>query len=167
MLSPCTDCKLFQYRKEVVRLLDQIRSHIYHANHSWLTSIRRHMRSSLIDGLIEASNKSKSSSFLSHPVPECSCLRPNPSETLSNASTPSAHLQVHAALGVVHRCPAWMDGEKNLSSNEKDNEEDIDENDPSSSRLFLQHTGSHDAGGEDINLKEESQFEDQEEDGGE
>ncbi|MBA0560595.1 hypothetical protein Golob_017481 [Gossypium lobatum] len=153
-------------RKEVVRLLDQIHSHIYHANHSWLTSIRRHMRSSLIDGLIEASNKSKSSSFLSHPVPECSCLRPNPSETLSNASTPSVHLQVHAALGVVHRCPAWMDGEKNLSSNEKDNEEDIDENDPSSSRLFLQHTRSHDAGGEDINLKEESQFEDQEEDGG-
>ncbi|KAK8588609.1 hypothetical protein V6N13_087515 [Hibiscus sabdariffa] len=152
-------------RKEVVRLLDEIRGHIYHANHSWLTSIRRHLRSSLIEGLIEASNKSKSSSFLSHPVPECSCLRPDSIEMSSNASSP-AHPQVHAALGVVHRCPAWMDGEKDLSSKEKDNEEDIDENDPLSSRLFFQHTGSHDVGGEDITIKEESQFEDQEEDGG-
>ncbi|KAK8694354.1 hypothetical protein V6N13_071908 [Hibiscus sabdariffa] len=151
-------------RKEVVRLLDEIRGHIYHANHSWLTSVRRHLRSSLIDGLIEASNKSKSSSFLSHPVPECSCLRPDSSETSSNVSTPSAHPQVHAALRVAHRCPAWMDGEKDLSSKERDNEEDIDENDPVSSRLFFQHTGSHDVGGEDITPKEESQFEDQEED---
>ncbi|XP_022771856.1 uncharacterized protein At1g04910-like isoform X1 [Durio zibethinus] len=153
-------------RKEVVRLLEQIRGHIYHANHTWLTSIRRHLRSSLIDGLIEASNKSKSSSFLSHPVPECSCLRPDSGETSTNASSLSAHSQVQTALGVLHRCPAWMDGEKSSSSKEKENEEDIDENDPSSSGLFFQHSGSHDVGGEDINLKEESQFEDQEEDGG-
>ena len=70
------------------------------------------------------------------------------------------HLQVRAALGVVHRCPAWMDGEKSSSSKEKEHEEDIDENDPSASGLFFQHTGSHNVGGEDINLKEESQFED-------
>ncbi|OMP03021.1 GDP-fucose protein O-fucosyltransferase [Corchorus olitorius] len=153
-------------REEVVRLVEEIRSHIYHANHTWLTSIRRHLRSSLVNGLIEASNTSKSSSFLSHPVPECSCLGPDSGETASNASSPSANLQVHAALGVVHRCPAWMDGEKGSSSKEKENEEDIDENDPSSSGLFFQHSGSHDVGGEDINLKEESQFEDQEEEGG-
>ncbi|XP_022728321.1 uncharacterized protein LOC111283910 isoform X3 [Durio zibethinus] len=153
-------------RLEVVRLLEEIRSHIYHANHTWLTSIRRNLRSSLIDGLIEASNKSKSSSFLSHPVPECSCLRPDSGETSSNASSPSVHWQVQAALGVIHGCPAWMDGEKSSSSREKENEEDVDENDPSSSGLFFQHPGSHDVGGEDANLKEESQFEDQEEDGG-
>ncbi|XP_021296822.1 uncharacterized protein At1g04910 isoform X1 [Herrania umbratica] len=153
-------------RKEVVRLLEEIRGHIYHANHTWLTTIRRHLRSSLIDGLIEESNKSKSSSFLSHPVPECSCLRLDSGETSSNSSSNTAHLQVQTALGVVHRCPVWMDGERSSSSKEKENEEDIDENDPSSSGLFFQHSGSQDVGGEDINLKEESQFEDQEEDGG-
>ncbi|XVF71328.1 hypothetical protein PTKIN_Ptkin12aG0028200 [Pterospermum kingtungense] len=154
-------------RKEVVSLLEEIRGHIYHANHTWLTSVRRHLRSSLIDGLIEASNKSKSSTFLSHPVPECACLRPDSGETSFNASSPSAALsQVPTAPGVLHRCPAWMDGEKSSSSKEKENEEDIDENDPSSSGLFFLHNGSHDVGGEDINLKEESQFEDQEEDGG-
>lgn len=159
---------LFQHRKEVIRLLEEIRGHIYHANHTWLTSIRRHLRSSLIEGLFKASNKSKSSTFLSHPVPECSCLRSDSGETSfnGNVSSPSAHSQVQTALGVLHRCPAWMDGEKSSSSKEKENEEDIDEDDPSSSGLFFQHTRSHDVGGEDINLKEESQLEDQEEDGG-
>ncbi|GLT56361.1 hypothetical protein SLA2020_294050 [Shorea laevis] len=154
-------------RKEVVKLLEEIKGHMYHANHTWLTSIRRHLRSSLLDGLIEASNKSKSSSFLAHPVPECSCLRYDSVEKSTNAS--ANHFQVKAALGVVHHCPAWMLREMVPRSKDKENEEDLDENDSSSSGLFFQHaSGNHVSGGEEIIIKEEAQLEDQEElEGGE
>lgn len=149
-------------RKEVVKLLEEIEAHMYQANHTWLTSIRRQLRRSLLDGLIEASNKTKPLSFLSHPVPECSCLRYDTVEKSSNGSTPASPLQVKSALGNIAKCPGWMGKEVIPRSKDKENEEDMDENDPSSSGLFFQNA-NHENGGEEITGKEEVQLEDQEE----
>lgn len=127
------------------------------------------MRKRLLNGLIEASTKSKPLSFLSHPVPECSCLRYDSNETSFHDSSPSPQSQVQAALRVAHRCPAWMDSDLILRSKDKDDEEDLDEDDSTSSGLFFRRSGeNHESGGGDSNNKEEAQLDDLEEiEGGE
>lgn len=147
-----------------MKFLEETRDHLYQANRTWLTSIRRHLRNSLLDGLTEASVNSKSLSFLSHPVPECSCLSHNPAESTSHPSQPSPSL--HTALGSVHHCPAWMDTGVTSLPIEKENDEDLDEDDTSSSGLFLR-SSAHENGSGEVS-KEEAQLEDQEElEGGE
>ncbi|KAL5582069.1 hypothetical protein UlMin_014511 [Ulmus minor] len=166
-------------RKEVARLLDEIQEHLYQANHTWLTSVRQHMRKTLVDGLIEASKTSKPLSFISHPVPECSCLRRDSAETTTthaptrstktHAPSPTTS-QVLAALGVVHRCPVWMDTDLVSLSREKENDEDLDEDDSSSSSglFFRQNGGNNEGGVGESSNKEEVQMDDQEElEGGE
>lgn len=154
------------FRREVAKLLEETRDHLYQANHTWLTSLRRHLRRSVLDGLTEASTKSKPLSFLSHPVPECSCLRYDPSETSRYASSPAANSHLHATLGVANHCPAWMDSEIISRSKDKENEEALDEDDSLSSGLFFGHSSeNHESGGGEIN-KEEASMDDQEEEGG-
>ncbi|XP_015962598.1 O-fucosyltransferase 27 [Arachis duranensis] len=154
-------------RKEAVKLVDEIRNHTYQANHTWLTSVRRHLRKTLLDGIIEASNNSKPSSFLSHPVPECSCSRHNANEVSKNSSVPSAS-QIWTALGVSHQCPAWMDAGPVPQTKDKENEDDLADDD-SISGLFFAPSGVNQGGGEaEVGTKEENQFEDQDElEGGE
>ncbi|XP_062020811.1 O-fucosyltransferase 27-like [Rosa rugosa] len=112
-------------RKEVVRLLEEISDHLYHANHTWLMSVHKYLRKRLVDGLLEASTVSKSMSFIPHPVPECSCLRCDYAGKSINASTstPPSHSQVIAALGILHFCPAWMENDLTLQTKGKKNEE--------------------------------------------
>ncbi|KAI3452171.1 hypothetical protein Pfo_008836 [Paulownia fortunei] len=158
-------------RKEVTRLLEEIRDHFYQANHTWITSLRRHLRRNLVDGLTEELTRSKPLSFLSFPVPECSCLRGDPSEVSINASSPSAHSPLHDVLGAMHRCPSWMDSDVVSPPRDKESEEDnVDEDDselPAAALLFRQ-SGESNEGGVEMSNKEETQMEDQEElEGGE
>ncbi|EFH53468.1 hypothetical protein ARALYDRAFT_484728 [Arabidopsis lyrata subsp. lyrata] len=153
-------------RKQIAMLLEEIRDHMYEANHTWITSVRKLLKRSILEGLIESSKRSKAFSFLSHPVPECSCItRAHP---VSNASN----------LGVTHRCPQWVDGIVNERSKDYKNaekEEDFDEEDLSSSGLFFGHkesggnnNGNNETVNSEANNKEEGQLEDQEElEGGE
>ncbi|PKI55340.1 hypothetical protein CRG98_024250 [Punica granatum] len=145
-------------RKEVAELLEQTRDHLYQANITWVKSIRRLMRKGLLDGLSGGSMKLKSFSFLSHPVPECSC-------TTHDLQDP----QLKAVVGAVHRCPSWMNTGSGTVPKEKESEDDLEEDDPSSSSsgLFFGNAGgNHESGGEAS--KEETQLEDQEElEGGE
>ncbi|KAG7559314.1 GDP-fucose protein O-fucosyltransferase [Arabidopsis thaliana x Arabidopsis arenosa] len=157
-------------RKQIAMLLEEIRDHMYEANHTWITSVRKLLKRSILEGLIESSKRSKAFSFLSHPVPECSCItRAHP---VSNASL------IEANLGVTHRCPQWMDGIVNERSKDNKNaekEEDLDEEDLSSSGLFFGHkenggnnNGNNETVNSEANNKEEGQLEDQEElEGGE
>ncbi|KAJ7000747.1 O-fucosyltransferase 27-like [Populus alba x Populus x berolinensis] len=156
--------KTFQpNRREVVKLLEENREHLYQANHTWLTSTRSHLRRSLIDGVIRASTKSKPLSFLSHPVPECSCLRYDLTKKSLHVSSPSTQAPVEAALGVMHHCPKWMDSGIKTKSKDKEIEEDPDEDISSSSGLFFRNSGgNHESGGGEL-IKEESQLDDQEE----
>lgn len=152
-------------RKEVAKLLDEICDHRHHANHTWLETVRRHLTKTLLDGIIEASNKSKPLSFLSHPVPECSCSRRDSFEVSKNSSSPLTS-QLWTALSVAHQCPAWMDTGPISQSKDKENEEDVDEDDSVSELFFKQNAENHE-GDAEVNIKEENQFEDQEDDGGE
>ncbi|CAN0876143.1 O-fucosyltransferase 27 [Linum grandiflorum] len=137
-------------RKEVVKLLEENREHLYEANRTWLASIRQHFRRSLIDGALNASVASKPLSFLSHPVPECSCLGT------------SAHSEVD--LGVTQRCPKWMNDETSSRVKDKEtDEEELDDDDASSSGMFFKHSSRNsESGGGEMN-KEEAPLEDQEE----
>ncbi|CAK7335253.1 unnamed protein product [Dovyalis caffra] len=156
--------KIFQpNRKEVVKLLEENREHLYQANHTWLTSIRRHLRRSLIDGVMQASTKSKRLSFLSHPAPECSCLRYDLTQGSLHASSPSTQAPVEAVLGVMHRCPKWMDSEIKTKWKDKEIEEDLDEDVSSSSGLFFRNSGGNQESGGGELIKEDSQLDDQEE----
>uniref|UniRef100_A0A2P2K2F0 Uncharacterized protein n=1 Tax=Rhizophora mucronata TaxID=61149 RepID=A0A2P2K2F0_RHIMU len=148
-------------RKLVAKLLEQNHKHLYRANKTWLTSVRRHLRGSLIDGVKEAFKKSKPLSFLSHTVPECSCVRHDLPEIARNASATSNQSQVDAPLRVVHRCPAWMDGKISLTSKDKEVEEDLDEDLSSSSGFFRHSSGNHETEVGEIN-KEEAHLDDPE-----
>ncbi|KAI9074843.1 hypothetical protein K1719_043193 [Acacia pycnantha] len=156
-------------RKEAARLIEEIRDNMYQANHTWLKSVRRHLRKVLVDELMEASKKSKQSSFLSHPVPECSCMRyTSLDRSTTNASSTSTSSQLLTALGgIPHQCPVWMNTDSVSQFKEKENEDDLDDDDSSSSGLFFgQDRGNHEGDGE-VNNKDENQLEDQEElDGG-
>lgn len=155
-------------RKEAAKFIDEIRDNMYQANRTWLKSVRRHLRKSLLDGIIEASSKSKPLSFLSHPIPECSCLRHDSFEVSKNSSS-SLSSQVWKTLDVSHKCPAWMDTTSPVSqSKDKENEDDGDDDDSVSGLFFKQSGGNNEGEGGEVTTKEENQFEDQEElEGGE
>lgn len=155
-------------RKEVAKHIEEIRDHLYVANRTWITSVRKHLRRNLIDGLAEESTNSKSLSFLSFPAPECSCLRSEPSEASNHASSPPTSSQFAADLGVTHPCPSWMNNKTISWSRDKENEEDLDDIDSTSQLFFRSSSKNHDGEGGEINTKEDAQMEDQEElEGGE
>uniref|UniRef100_A0A7C9EHV2 O-fucosyltransferase family protein n=1 Tax=Opuntia streptacantha TaxID=393608 RepID=A0A7C9EHV2_OPUST len=112
-------------RKEVVRFIDEVRVSMHQANRTWLSSVRGHLRKTLLDGLTEASNNSRPLSFLSHPIPECSCLRKKPASNTPLDSTSSTGFSPQASLGIKHSCPAWMGVSLNSRQKEKENDEDI------------------------------------------
>ncbi|KAK6154969.1 hypothetical protein DH2020_009217 [Rehmannia glutinosa] len=146
-------------RKEVTRHLEDIRDHFYQANHTWITSLRRHLRKHLVDGLTDELTKSKPHSFLSFPIPECSCSR----KVSVNASSP-----LHDVLRTTQRCPSWMDADVASPPGDKETEEDDAAEDDSDPLLFRQIGESNEGGVEMSNKEETTQMEDQEElEGGE
>lgn len=151
-------------RREAVKLIDEIRDHLYEANHTWITTVRKHLRSALLEGLKNESTRSKPLSFLSHPLPECSCWSPLPTKkTRSHASNPSIRSQVQASLGVTRQCPGRINSDSRSAQLwDDDKEEDLDEEDATSSGLFFQSTGVA-----EVNSKEEAHLDDQEEEGSE
>ncbi|XP_010528435.1 PREDICTED: uncharacterized protein LOC104805530 isoform X2 [Tarenaya hassleriana] len=151
-------------RRLMAALLEDIQDHMYEANHTWITSVRRHLKRSLLEGLKESSETSKHLSFLAHPVPECSCFRPHDKKPETLAKNVS---MVESDLGVTQRCPGWMEGVEIQGSKDNEIEEDVDEEDSSSSGMFFgngqnNNTVSHETGSPEVN-KEEGQLEDQEE----
>ncbi|KAJ6434106.1 hypothetical protein OIU84_017753 [Salix udensis] len=76
----------------------------YHHNYSWKLSVREHLNKSLSeDGLIRQSLLSKPTTFLSHPLPECSCRIPSaevPKQVKGNDG--------RFLYGGEDECPIWM-----------------------------------------------------------
>ncbi|KAK8918542.1 hypothetical protein KSP39_PZI021589 [Platanthera zijinensis] len=92
-------------RKALVMLLDSIHDNLYHPKHNWTLSVRQNLNHSLgIDGLIKESQMSKPKSFLSHPLPECSCRASKTSELQTPVKGPNGEL----LYGGEERCPDWM-----------------------------------------------------------
>ncbi|KAL8211014.1 hypothetical protein R6Q57_005451 [Mikania cordata] len=156
-------------RKEIAKHMEEISDHLYELNQTWIKSVRNHLSNSLVDGLTEESKISKSLSFLSFPVPECACLRASPSKASSHASTS----QLPAALKAAPSCPAWMGKDVTSHTEDKENEDDLDEDDSGPPGLFFRQSGGSGnrnaasgggrGGGEMMSSKEETQMEDQEE----
>ncbi|XP_049394239.1 O-fucosyltransferase 27 [Solanum stenotomum] len=155
-------------RKEIAKLFEEIHDTLYQPNHTWITSLRKQLRRSLIDGLLEESKISKSRSFLAFPVPECSCIANDSMKRLVNTSSPMPKYDIPVFSGQIDQCPSWMNVPTSSQSTEE-TEEENDKDDSASSGLFL-WLGNGDQEGDsgDISSKEEALVEDQEElEGGE
>lgn len=159
-------------RRAIAKLLEENREHLYQANHTWIQSIRRQLRRGLTDGLAGEYNRTKQQSFLSFPVPECSCMKQDSGEKSVRATSPSASSKFPSFLGVMRSCPAWMDGDTVSQLKDKEVEEELEEDDsPSSDQLFFEQSSDNQevgGGGGEINNKEDTQMDDNDElEGGE
>ncbi|KAL2942862.1 Protein EMBRYO SAC DEVELOPMENT ARREST 30 [Bienertia sinuspersici] len=91
-------------RKYLAELFNGSSDNLYHPKRHWILSVREHLNRSVSDeGLLRELQLSKPNSFLSYPIPECSCRTTNSAEILSSL------------YGDVHECPKWM--EKGLKVN--------------------------------------------------
>ncbi|XP_021736867.1 uncharacterized protein At1g04910-like isoform X3 [Chenopodium quinoa] len=143
-------------RKEVAKFVDDLREGMHPANRTWLSSIRKHLRRTLLDGPVEAFNTSKPISFLSHPVPECSCLR--------GKTSPSAGFNPQAAFKVQHSCPSWMGVNVNSRLKEKESDDEVYVDDGFISSFFFGHGSENQGANNGVNAsREEAHLEDQEE----
>ncbi|XP_057522063.1 O-fucosyltransferase 27-like isoform X1 [Amaranthus tricolor] len=147
-------------RKEVAKLIDDLRESMHPANRTWLSSIRNHLRKTLLDGPTEAFNTSKPLSFLSHPVPECSCSR--------GKNNPPNGFNPRVAFKIRRICPAWMGIDQNSRQKEKESDGEVYSDDGFISSFFfgrgMDNQGASNGGN---GSREESQFEDQEIENGE
>ncbi|KAK1319002.1 Uncharacterized protein QJS10_CPB04g00866 [Acorus calamus] len=109
-------------RKILAGLLDGIRDNLYHPKRNWTIAVREHLNKTLgFEGLIMQSQASKSVSFLSHPLPECSCRT---SQFLNPVKDKDGEL----LYGGEDKCPNWMPRSNNLKEDTID-EADLPEDD--------------------------------------
>ncbi|KAH6800027.1 O-fucosyltransferase family protein [Perilla frutescens var. hirtella] len=61
-------------RKYLTELFNSTSDHLYHPPRNWTLAVREHLNKSLgEDGTVKGFQRVKPKSFLSHPLPECSC----------------------------------------------------------------------------------------------
>ncbi|KAI3728904.1 hypothetical protein L6452_17549 [Arctium lappa] len=104
-------------RKFLANLFNSTEDHLYFPKRSWTLAVRKHLNDSLgEEGLKRQFIQSKPISFLSHPIPECSC-------TISKTSSHNT-------------CPKWMEESLaksrlqesgTLNENEQPDDDGIDE----------------------------------------
>ncbi|KAI9377202.1 hypothetical protein POPTR_019G036600v4 [Populus trichocarpa] len=92
-------------RRVLAELFNIIHDNLYHHNNrTWKRVVREHLNKSLSeDGLIRQSLLSKPTTFLSHPLPECSCRIPSaevPKQVKGNDG--------RFLYGGEDECPRWM-----------------------------------------------------------
>ncbi|XP_062077334.1 protein EMBRYO SAC DEVELOPMENT ARREST 30 [Humulus lupulus] len=107
-------------RKILAELLNVTRDNLYHPKHNWTLVVQEHLNKSLgEEGLIRQSLLSKSASFISHPLPECSCR-------IASAETSNI---VRGEDGRVlydgeEECPKWMQHDEDIVSESLAEEEE-------------------------------------------
>ncbi|XP_056699528.1 protein EMBRYO SAC DEVELOPMENT ARREST 30 isoform X2 [Spinacia oleracea] len=85
-------------RKYLAELFNSSSDNRYHPKRSWISSVREHLNKSIgEEGLERELRLSKPGSFLSYPIPECSCRTSNSAEILGSI------------YGDVDECPKWME----------------------------------------------------------
>ncbi|RVW83725.1 Protein embryo sac development arrest 30 [Vitis vinifera] len=91
-------------RKILADLFNITRENMYHPKHNWTLSVQELLNKSMgEEGLIRESLLSKPNSFLSHPLPECSCRIPSdeiPNQVKGNDG--------RLLYGGEDNCPEWM-----------------------------------------------------------
>lgn len=92
-------------RKTIAELFETIHDHLYHPKRNWTATVRAHLNRSLgIDGFIAEAQMSKPMSFLSHPLPECSCR----ASKLEDIPNPVKGPKGESLYGGEDQCPDWM-----------------------------------------------------------
>ncbi|KAF5204355.1 O-fucosyltransferase family protein [Thalictrum thalictroides] len=92
-------------RKILFELFNITHEHLYYPGRNWSLSVQEHLNKSLgEDGLIKEARFSKPTSFLAHPLPECSC-RTSESDKIP-APVKDSNDQV--LYGGEDECPKWM-----------------------------------------------------------
>ncbi|XP_020254873.1 uncharacterized protein At1g04910-like isoform X3 [Asparagus officinalis] len=124
-------------RKAISEFFDTIRDNLYHPSHNWTVAVRDHLNRSLsVDGLKAAALQSKPSSFLSHPLPECSC---------TTTSSPILNLLKDTGGNLIYgkedKCPQWMDKKLvavsfNASDSQGEDVEEIESSEESGTKQF-------------------------------
>uniref|UniRef100_A0A5B6ZBG1 O-fucosyltransferase family protein n=1 Tax=Davidia involucrata TaxID=16924 RepID=A0A5B6ZBG1_DAVIN len=105
-------------RKYLAELFNTTSDNRYYPRRNWTLSVREHLNKSLAeDGLMRESRLSKPKSFLTHPIPECSC-------TTGKGMNPQLLYEGE------DECPKWMEhglgtaGNEDSSANEIESQED-------------------------------------------
>lgn len=127
-------------RKTLFDLFNLTHDHLYYPGRNWSLSVQEHLNKSLgEDGFTRESKLSKPISFLSHPLPECSC-RTSGYAKIPKAITDSKNKRV--LYGGEDECPKWMQnvlptvslsepvGQKVESDNDTSSEDDLDSDEP-------------------------------------
>lgn len=116
----CTLILVYLNRKVLAELLNMTRDNMYHPKQNWTHLVQEHLNKSLgEEGLIRQFLLSKSASFISHPLPECSCR-------ISSGEAPT---RVRGGDGRVlyggeEECPKWMKHDQDVIFSESLAEEE-------------------------------------------
>ncbi|XVF06612.1 hypothetical protein REPUB_Repub06bG0064300 [Reevesia pubescens] len=112
-------------RKTIAALFNITRDDMYHPKRNWTLSAKEHLNRSLSeDGLIRQSLLSKPTSFLSHPLPECSCRISSVEITKAIKGKDGRFL-----YGGEKECPKWMQSAGAEGVRDDDTESAEDDND--------------------------------------
>ncbi|XVF30783.1 hypothetical protein REPUB_Repub16aG0088200 [Reevesia pubescens] len=112
-------------RKTIAALFSITRDDTYHPKRNWTLSAKEHLNRSLSeDGLIRQSLLSKPTSFLSHPLPECSCRISSVEIT-----KPIKDQDGRFLYGGEQDCPKWMQSAVVEGVRDDDTESAEDDND--------------------------------------
>ncbi|KAG7960342.1 hypothetical protein I3843_10G117900 [Carya illinoinensis] len=100
-------------RKVLAELFNITRDNMYHTKYNWTLLVREHLNKSLgEEGLTRQSLLSKPASFLSHPLPECTCRISSP-----DIPTDVKGNDGRILYGGEDDCPKWMEhGDKAVAS---------------------------------------------------
>ncbi|GMI79047.1 embryo sac development arrest 30 [Hibiscus trionum] len=110
--------------KTIAALFDSTCDNMYHPKCEWSLSVKEHLNRSLSEGLIRQSLLSKPNSFLSHPLPECSC-RISSLETAKQIKGKDGRV----LYGDEHECSKWMKSAGAAGARNDDTESTEDDND--------------------------------------
>ncbi|KAL5727812.1 Protein EMBRYO SAC DEVELOPMENT ARREST 30 [Ranunculus cassubicifolius] len=92
-------------RKILFGLLNLTREHLYYPGRNWSLLVQEHLNKSLgEEGIIRESRLSKPTSFLAHPLPECSCR----TSGYMKAPSPIKDNIGRVLYGGEDECPEWM-----------------------------------------------------------
>lgn len=98
---------------------------MYHPKHDWTLSVKERLNKSLSEeGLVRQSLLSKPDSFLSHPLPECSC-RISSLEIAKQTEGKDGRV----LYGDEHECPKWMQSAGGIGVQNDEIESAEDDND--------------------------------------
>jgi hypothetical protein len=120
-------------RKIVAALFENVSDHRYHAPRNWTIAARKHLnRSAGVEGVVSSAMLSRPVSFVSHPLPECSCRTPK-----SPAVQPVKDSNGRLLFGGEEECSEWMArhlamaSAKNSEPQNEDYEDELPEDDSS------------------------------------